>query len=75
MPGETHASERIALAIGGVITVAGRDANVDGAAHLQFATAAEAKAFAAAVGEPTTVAIEGDLREVWALQDARRAAG
>ena len=64
VPGETHASERTALAIGGVITVTGRDANIDGAAHLQFATAAEAKAFAAAAGEPTTVAIEGDLQGV-----------
>ena len=54
VPGESYASERITLAIGGVITVAGRDVSVDGAAHLQFATAAEAKAFAAAAGEPTT---------------------
>ena len=56
-PGETDASARIVLAIGGGIAVAGCDVSVgDGAAALKFATTAEAEAFAAAAGEPTPAA-------------------
>ena len=55
--GETDASARVALALGGGISVDGRDVTVgDGAAQLQFATAAEAEAFASAAGEPTPAA-------------------
>ena len=58
-PGETDASARVALALGGGISVDGRDVTVgDGAAQLQFATAAEAEAFAAAAGEPTPASLE-----------------
>ena len=76
MPGETDASARVALTLGGAISVDGRDVTVgvrlvrehrrilpdglrlvrDGAAQLQFATSAEAEAFASAAGEPTPAA-------------------
>ena len=64
VPGETDASARVALALGGAISVAGRDVSVgDGAAALQFATSAEAEAFASAAGDPTPVALESlDLK-------------
>ena len=57
VPGETDASARVALALGGGISVDGRDVTVgDGAAQLQFATSAEAEAFTSAAGDPTPAA-------------------
>ena len=57
VPGETDASARVALTLGGAISVDGRDVTVgDCAAQLQFATSAEAEAFASAAGEPTPAA-------------------
>ena len=67
VPGETDASARVALALGGAISVDGRDVSVGdsilswkagsmSAAALQFATSAEAEAFASAAGEPTPAA-------------------